>query len=288
MEMVGLGAVLAAVGGALLWDLGTQRRHVQRVRAAWERAGQTVQAGPVGTIAEGDRLIAAPLRRAFGALAIVDGQMRFVGHRTAALDIAVPLEAVRWIGMRARVKTAWNRRIETPELVIHAETPDGWCVFCFLEGALPSLAEQIGALTGLSVEVRGEVREDFGPTPAVWVEPDAASGWCLAGVDQPDPRIAPAAWLQTARLLYLAPDRLLFDRRQAILLERIRRVTAIAAGAGDVENPFGVSLLRVDYESEAGERRVSGYVVPNAGDWAGVLEARAGIRAEWREVAIDK
>jgi hypothetical protein len=87
MEIVGLAAALAALGGALLWDQGTQRRHVQRACARWEGAGNTVQAGPIGTIAEGDLLEGLPLRRAFGALAAVNGQVHFVGHPPASVAL---------------------------------------------------------------------------------------------------------------------------------------------------------------------------------------------------------
>ena len=287
MDVFGLGALLAAVGGALLWDARTQRRHVQRIRARWERAGETVQAGPVGTIAEGDLLARATLRRAFGVLAVVDGQVRFAGHRTPALDIAVPLESLRWVGMRARVKVAWNRRIETPELVLHAEIADGWCVFRFMEGALAAFATQVGALAGLPVPVMGEVREDFGPAPAVPLVLDAVGGWRPAWPEQGGSPELPESWEEAAPLLYLAPDRLLFDRTRAILLERIRRVTALAPGLG-ADNPFGVTLLRIEHEGESGGQKVTGFLVANAGDWAGVLEARTGVVAEWRGARGDK
>ncbi|MGQ9850808.1 MAG: hypothetical protein ACUVSU_12260 [Aggregatilineaceae bacterium] len=287
MEIFGLGALLAAVGGALLWDARTQRRHVQRMCASWQRAGEIVQAGPVGTIAAGDLLAHATLRRAFGALAVVEGQVRFAGHRTPALDIAVPLESLRWVGTRARVKVAWNRRIETPELVLHTEAADGWHVFHFVEGALAAFAAQLGALAGLPVPMMGEVREDFGPVPAVPLVLDAVDGWRPAWPEQASLPELPESWEETVPLLYLAPDRLLFDRTRAILLERIRQVTALAPGLG-ADNPFGVTLLRVEHEDESGGHRVAGFLVANAGDWAGVLEARTGAVVEWRGARGDK
>lgn len=281
MEIVGLAAALAALGGALLWDQGTQRRHVQRARARWEGAGNTVQAGPIGTIAEGDLLEGLPLRRAFGALAAVNGQVHFVGHRSTALDVTIPLQALRWVGTRTRVKTAWNRRIYTPELVLHAETGAGWGVYRFLEGPLEAFATQLAALAGLPFQAMGEVREDFGPAPAVRLQSDAASVWRAEPPAQPDPHALPPDWQQTAGLLYLAPDRLLFARAHAIPLARIQRVAAIAAGVVEAGNPFPVPLLRVEYDDERGERRLAGFLVSDAGDWAGVLETRAAVVAEW-------
>lgn len=281
MEIVGLAAALAALGGALLWDQGTQRRHVQRARARWERAGSTIQVEPIGTIAEGDLLTGAPLRRAFGALAVIDGQVHFAGHRSTALDVTIPLQALRWVGTRARIKTAWNRRIHTPQLVLHVETDTGWGVYRFLEGPLEAFATQLAALAGLPFQSMGEVREDFGPAPAVRLQPDTARIWRAEPPDQPDPHALPPDWQQMAGLLYLAPDRLLFARAYAIPLARIQRVAAIAAGVAGVGNPLPVPLLRVEYDDESGERCLTGFLVPNADDWAGVLETRAAVVAEW-------
>lgn len=281
MEIVGLAAALAAIGGALLWDQGTQRRHVRRALARWEQAGEAVQVGPVGTIAEGDLLEGLPLRRAFGALAVVGGQVRFAGHRTTALDMTLPLGTLRWVGMRTRVKTAWNRRIHTPQLVLHVETGAGWGVYRFLEGPLEAFATQLAALAGLPFQSMGEVREDFGPAPAVRLQPEAARIWRAEPPDQPDPHALPPDWQQAAGSLYLAPDRLLFARAYAIPLARIQRVAAIAAGVAGAGNPFPVPLLRVEYDDESGERCLTGFLVPNAGDWAGVLETRAAVVAEW-------
>lgn len=288
MEIALLVLLLAAIGAALAWDLLAQRRHVVRTAAAWARAGQTVQVGPLGTISRGDLLARTPGHRAFGTLAVVGGRLVFAGHRTNALDSAVPLEAVRWIGLRTRVKTAWNRRIETPELVIHSEEADGWHVTAFIEGPVEAFAAQLGALTGLPVQAVGEAYEDFGPAPAVYVVPEGDKGWRLAVAGQPDPRALPPDWMETARWLYLAPDRLLFDRMHAIPLARIRRAVVTERGARPGENPFNDNLLRVEYEDVSGARCAAGFVVRNAGDWAGVLEARAGVPVLLRGAPGDK
>lgn len=288
MEIALLVLLLAIIGAALAWDLLAQRRHVLRTVAAWTRAGQTVQAGPLGTISRGDLLARPPGYRAFGTLAVVGGRLVFAGHRTNALDSAVPLEVVRWIGLRTRVKTAWNRRIETPELVVHSEEADGWHVTAFIEGPLEAFAAQLGALTGLPVQVVGEAYEDFGPAPAVYVVPEGEKGWRPGVAGQPDPRALPPDWMETARWLYLAPDRLLFDRTHTILLARIRRVVVTERGVRPKENPFGDNLLRVEYEDASGARCVAGFVVRNAGDWAGVLEARARVPVLVRGAPGDK
>ncbi len=277
MEIALLVLLLIVIGAALAWDLLAQRRHIARMTSAWTHAGQTVQAGPLGTISRGDRLARVLRDRAFGMLAVVGGRLVFAGHRTDALDRAVPLEAVRWIGLRTRVKTAWNRRIETPELVIHSEETDGWHVTAFIEGPLEAFAAQLGALTGLPVHAVGEAFEDFGPAPAVYVVPEGEGRWRPAVASQPDPYALPPGWMEAALWLYLAPDRLLFDRTHAIPLARVRRAVVTERGVRPAENPFDENLLRVEYEGAEGVRCVAGFVVRNAGDWAGVLEARAGV-----------
>ncbi len=288
MEIALLVLLLVIIGAALAWDSLSQRRHVERTAAAWTHAGQTVQAGPLGTISRGDLLARAPEHRAFGTLAVADGRLVFAGHRTNTLDHAAPLEAVRWIGLRTRVKTAWNRRIETPELVIHSEEADGWHVTAFIEGPVEAFAAQLGALTGLSVQAVGEAYEDFGPAPAVYLVPEGEKGWRPGVADQPDPRALPPDWMEKARWLYLAPDRLLFDRTHAIPLGRIRRAVVTERGARPGENPFGDNLLRIEYEDASGARCAAGFVVRNAGDWAGVLEARAGVPVLLRGAPGDK
>ncbi|MCZ7541710.1 MAG: hypothetical protein M5U29_17705 [Anaerolineae bacterium] len=288
MEIALLVLLLVIIGAALAWDSLAQRRYVARTAAAWTDAGQTVQGGPLRTISRGDLLAHQPGYRAFGALAVLDGRLVFSGHRSHALDHATPLEAVRWIGLRTRVKTAWNRRIETPELVIHSEEAGGWRVSAFIEGPVEVFAAQLGALTGLPVLAVGEAYEDFGPAPAVYVVPEGEKGWRSGVAGQPDPRALPPDWMETARWLYLAPDRLLFDRAHAIPLARIRRVVVTERGVRLDENPFDDNLLRVEYEDANGARRTAGFVVRNAGDWAGVLEARASVPVLVRGATGDK
>ncbi len=288
MEIALLVLLLVIIGVALAWDALAQRRYVLRTAAAWTGAGQTVQAGPLGTISRGDLLAREPGYRAFGTLAVVGGRLVFAGHRSHALDHTTPLEVVRWIGLRTRVKTAWNRRIETPELVIHSEEADGWRVSAFIEGPLEAFAAQLGALTGLPVQAVGEAYEDFGPAPAVYVVPEGEKGWRPGVAGQPDPRALPPDWMETARWLYLAPDRLLFDRAHAIPLIHIRRVVVTERGIKPAENPFDDNLLRVEYEEASGARCTAGFVVRNAGDWAGILETRAGVPVLLRGAPGDK
>jgi hypothetical protein len=261
--------VAAAIGTALYWDQFTQRAHVTRLRQAW--ADHTVSVAPIGTICHGDRPPLHGSRRVFGALALVDDRLTFTGHRDPLHDFAAPVATIRWIGLRSRYKTAWNRRVELPELVVHAETPAGWRVYTFTEGPLARFAEQFGQQTGLPVHEMGEKFEDFGPEPAVYLVQDARGDWQRRTPAWFDPAAPPPDWDGLSHTLYLAPDRLLYDWLNPVPLATIRRVDMLAKGG---LNPFSENLLKIETTAEDGEPRVMGFLLPNAGDWAGVIEQR--------------
>jgi hypothetical protein len=254
--------VAAAVGAALYWDQYTQRAHVRRLRESW--ADRAVPFAPIGTICHGDRPPEPGSRRVFGALGLVDDHLTFSGHRDPLHDFAAPVDSVRWFGLRARYQTAWNRRIDVAELIVHVDTPAGWRVYTFTEGPLKAFAEQFGQHTGCTVHEMGEQLEDFGPEPAVYLVQDVAGNWQRLTPHNDD----------LVHTLYLAPDRLLYDWQNPLLLADIRRVDMHAKGR---LNPFPENLLKIESAAENGESRVTGFLVPNAGDWAGVIEQRIDV-----------
>ncbi len=236
-----------------------------------------VQVEPIGTIGHADRLSTRPGERVFGALGVVDDQLVFSGHRSGMLDFAVPLESLRWVGLRTRVKTAWSRRIETPELIVHADHDRRWRVYAFIEGTLAAFASQLGDMAGLPVHEMGEVFEDFGPAPAIRLARDPRHGWVSDRPDQPDPYNLPGRWDEEAGSLYLAPDRLLFNGTGAIPLAHIQEVAVYERGAAPEKNPFAENMLCVSYEDDGGATHTNAFLVRNAGDWAGVIETRADV-----------
>lgn len=275
------------LGGALLWDQTTQRRHTARVRQRWAASGPDTAPLVTGTICHGHYPPSAIPQRIFGALGLVEGQVTFSGHRADTLDFTQPVDAIRWIGLRTIVKLAWSRRIEWPELVIHAETPGGWRVYTFTEGAITTLADHIAAAAGLTVQAMGETFEDFGPSPAIYLAQNYAGEWhrvtpASVTLDDPAPEGDPHA-----HMLYLAPDRLLYNWQHPIPLAAIRRADVYARRGLSKLNPFDEHLLRVEYET-GGTRHIAGFLIRQAGDWAGILEHRldvpvahhAGRRAE--------
>jgi len=184
-------------------------------------------------------------------------------------------------------RVAFRTRQEWVDRHVDAVAVGDSFTFCFTDEQ-DCWVQQLGALTGLPVQAVGEAYEDFGPAPAVYVVPEGEKGWRPGVAGQPDPRALPPDWMETARWLYLAPDRLLFDRAHAIPLIHIRRVVVTERGIKPAENPFDDNLLRVEYEEASGARCTAGFVVRNAGDWAGILETRAGVPVLLRGAPGDK
>ncbi len=266
MEIFVIILLAAGVGAALYWDQYTQRAHIMRLRDAW--ADRAVAVPPVGTISYGDFPPRHSTRRVYGALALVDDCLTFTGHRESLHDCAVPVASLRWIGLRARYKNTWNRRIATPELIVHADTPAGWRVYTFTDGALKRFADQVAQTIGLTMHDMDETFEDFGPEPAVHLNQDALGNWQRLTPETFDPAAPPPDWDGLRHTLYLAPDRLLYDWQHAIPLDTIRRIDMHAAGK---LNPFSENLLKIEHTAD-GEPRVTGFLLPNVGDWAGIIE----------------
>ncbi len=272
MEFILIALAAVGVGAVLFWDQAQQRGHVAQLRESW--AGRTVTIPPIGTICHGDLPPMRGALRVFGALALVDGALTFTGHRDPRYDFTAPVASIRWIGLRARYKITWNRRIEQPELIVHADDPRGWQVYTFTEGPLKQFAEQLGAQAGLAVHEMGEQFEDFGPEPAVRLVQNADGSWQRITPETFDPGDPPADWDGWQSTLYLTPDRLLYGGQHPIPLAAIHRVDLYPAGR---LNPFDQSLLKIEYTDENGGPRAVGFLVPSAGDWTGVIEQRVDV-----------
>jgi hypothetical protein len=272
MEIVLILIAITVVGGALVWDYAAQTQHVSRTRGAWMAADRAVTIPPIRTICHGHYPPGPMTERIVGALGVVDDALTFTGQRADTFDFAAPLGAIRWVGLRTVVKRSWNRRVEWPELVIHAELAAGWRVYTFTEGPITALAGRVAEIAGLDLHQIGERFEDFGPLPAIYLVEDAAGQWQRITDLAVDLETLPDTWDGLDYTLYLAPDRLLYDWRTAIPLAGIQRVDVYAQRGASKFNPFDLPLLRIVYTDAAGARQVAGFLVANAGDWAGVLE----------------
>ena len=129
MEIPLIILALLVIGGALVWDQASQYRHVGHIRQHWANAERDVTIMPIRTICHGQHPPGATTERIVGALGVVDHAITFNGQRANTFDFGTPLDAIRWMGQRTIVKRSWNKRVEWPELIIHAETAAGWRVY---------------------------------------------------------------------------------------------------------------------------------------------------------------
>jgi hypothetical protein len=217
MEIPLIILAILVIGGALVWDQATQVRHVGRIRQVWASANRDVAIPPVRSICHGMYPPGPMTERIVGALGVVDGGLTFTGQRADTFDFATPLSAIRWVGLRTLVKRSWNKRIEWPELVIHAETPAGWRVYSFTEGPISAFAQRLAEITSLDLHEIGEGFEDFGPLPAIHLVEETAGEWSRRTDPAVDLDTLSPDWDGLDYTLYLAPDRLLYEWANPIL-----------------------------------------------------------------------
>jgi hypothetical protein len=248
-------ALMSALGlsgiGATWWARRGQRDHVNRVRTEWVRSAQLVHYGPVGAVCYGTRP-----RRVYtrggeaGALGLTGGKLVFDGQRRSTYDTSVPFAQVRWIGLRL---IAVRRYTTTRALIVHAERPGGWQVFSYTLDDPHEFGQVLSRECDLPLRDRGEEREDFGPAPATRLFQDIYGEWT------PDREDA----------LYLAPDRLLFDWGQPIMLGTIARLDVYT------QPDRSADLLRITYTPPGDdEPAVVGFAVRAAKAWADAINSR--------------
>ena len=266
MELAIIILAILVLAGLLAGDTYLQRGHVTRVAADWMHAGRTIQVAPVGVICHGDRPASERSKRVFGALGVVDGALVFLGHRSHAYDFTVLLAALRWIGLRTQVRHSGHRVLESRELVIHVDQPDGWRVYTFTDGQPPQYAPSFAEAAGLPLHNIGTGYEDFGPAPAAYLVRDELGRWQQRSDDAPDPEFLPPDWDAAHNALYLAPDRLLFEWRNPIRLDQVQQVDALTGQS----SPFDKDLLTLVYTVE-GVLHTAGFLVHEADTWAEVI-----------------
>jgi hypothetical protein len=247
---------ISGLAGGWWWTRRALTQHVIRIQTAWVRAGQIVHYGPVGGVCLGNRPRRAYGSGVFGGLGITDGRLVFDGYRSNTENISVPYAHVRHIGLTAVAVRRASRRA----LTVHYESPDGWRVATFLTDSPVELAQALADECDLPVYDSGEAREDFGPAQAVRMFEDVYGEWHDDREDD----------------LYLAPDRLLFGWRDAILLADIRRLDVYAQGGRwrDV-NPLARDLLRIEHGPAEDDVEVVGFGVRGADQWADAIRQRA-------------
>jgi hypothetical protein len=251
-------ALGASGAGGAWWLYRAERRHVVRVQTEWVRAGQIVHYGPVGASCFGQRPSAILGGGVFGALGITDGKLVFTGRRRSRFDASIPLTSIRRIGLTTLPVQAGNIIARKRALAVHYDSPDGWRVGLFVTKEPAEVAQALAEESGLPIHDSGGERDDYGPARATRMTEDVYGDW------SPD----------REGDLYLAPDRLLFNWRDPILLDAIRRLDVIAKRG---VNPLAPDLLRVEHETPEGEPLVTGFVVRRARRWAEAILRRTEV-----------
>jgi hypothetical protein len=253
-----VGTLGASGAGGVWWLYRAQRRHVVRVQTEWVRAGQIVHYGPVGASCFGQRPRAMYSRDVFGALGITDGRLVFTGRRSSRFDASIPLTSIHRIGLTTLTIRAGKLIARRQALAVHYDSPDGWRVGLFVTKAPAEIAQALADESGLPIHDSGGERDDYGPARATRMVEDVYGDWTSDREGD----------------LYLAPDRLLFNWRDSILLDDIRRLDVIARRS---LNPLAPDLLRVEHEATDGEPRVTGFVVRRARRWAEAILRRTDV-----------
>ncbi len=233
------------------WPPYAARIHLITTRTTWAREGRRVHWGPVAARCLGHKPQRHYGRGVAGALGLADGRVVFSGRRTRRLDVHLPVERVRWVGL-VGVRAPWRQQTA---LMVQAEGADGWRVFVFTLSDPLTLGETLAGKCALPLHDSRPTRPDYGPNQATQLRQDVYGAWHV----------------QAHGALYLAPDRLLFREREAIPLARIQRLDILRGEAST--RP----LLRVEYTHEDGTTSAVGFAVPHLQAWAEAI--RAHLRA---------
>jgi hypothetical protein len=226
---------------------------VNRVRTVWVRAGLIVRYGPVGAMCHGLHPRRAYGRGLFGAAGLAAEALVFDGQHSSACNARIPLEQIQRLSL---VTVALPAGRQTRAFAVHHDSPDGWRVAVFSGESVPDLAEALSAESAVPLHDAGEGQDDFGPARATRMIQDIYGEWT------PD----------REGMLYLAPDRLLFEWREAIPLATMARLDVYHSGGRRAE-----ALLRVEYAAPDGAHQVGGFLVDHAGRWAEAIARRADV-----------
>ena len=255
--LLALAGALGLGGLGRLWMRDRARRaHIIDTRTAWVRAGQRVQFGPFGVVSFG--LLPQRTYRdgLFGALGITDGRLVFDGHRDHRADLRLPLDHIQRVGLSTVPVRAGRRTSHQRALTVHHADADGWRVTTLLSDDPGAIAAALDRLCDCPIHDSGPDRDDFGPAEATRMWQDVYGDWTAERDGD----------------LYLAPDRLIFDWRDAIPLATIRRIDVLTQGTWRDRLPAAEGLLRIEHAAPDAESfDVTGFVARRAEAWAAAL-----------------
>jgi hypothetical protein len=249
-----LGGAVGIGGAVVAREQRARRNFVTGVRTEWTRSGQIVRYGPVGAFYYGSRPQRKYFNRAYGALGITRNSLVFEGHRKWTGNILIRIKAIRWIGVRIIMPHTSGA---AQALIIHSNDFNRWSVHIFTPDQFTDIAEELSRYAELPLHQLGTEREDYGSARAQRMIQDIYGEW--SGESNGE--------------LYLAPDRLLFDWEDAVLLSQIREIGAFVKGG---LNPFATDLLRIEYESPDSGLHTVGFLMRDADQWAEVIQSHTG------------
>jgi hypothetical protein len=268
--MVIVFGVLAAAGAYLLWEFSTRAQHARVIATRWRREGRAVHYAPAWAQFYGVRPRGTyhQSQAQHGTLGVVEDHLVFVPRHGP--DRIIPLGAIHWVGTRHITIRHGKHSSRKNALVVHYDLGGAWRVGVWVSDrrTLDFLPVALGKLTGHAPLRLGARREDHGPARTQRLEQDIYGQW------------HPTDGADVHGELYLAPDRLLYNMRDPIHLAQIRQIDLYGKGGLSQFNPFNEELLRIEYETADGERRVLGFLVIWGQRWADELDRRTGVPVE--------
>jgi hypothetical protein len=210
----------------------------------------------------------------------VDKHLVFIGRRRYDEEWVpeewIPFDQIRWLGTRYVSGQEGHSGIKRDALIVHYEQRGFWHVGAWFSVQQNDLIKALSVETGLPVIKYFGEREDYGPAPAARQIEDVYGRWHpfregghLPSVDADQGE------------LYLAPDRLLFNRRHPIHLAQVRRVDVFEPGGVLAElDPFHEDLLRIEYETPDQQHAVIGFLVRGGDRWASAIRTRTSVPYE--------
>jgi hypothetical protein len=281
------------IGGSLLliWYLvaegDRQQSHIDIVRADWARQKRMIHFSPVPATYYVGFGLQWP-RSYFGALGLVDKNLVFIGLRRYEEEWVpeerIPFDQIRWIGTHYITGQKGRSAVNQDALIVHYERGGFWHMAAWVADQQQHLARTLSAETGLPVLRYFGEREDYGPAHAARLIEDVYGRWhpFCDGTYPSDPDGKSAERLDAdPGELYLAPDRLLFNRRDPIHLAQVRRVDLFEPGGVLAElNPFHEDLLRIEYESLEQQHKVIGLLVRGGQGWASAIHTLTSVPYE--------
>ena len=286
MECVALAAAYVAALALLMLHLYrddiASKRWEKATRVQWHVVFREVHYEPIVVRFVHDvmpqRAPATLLQMAHGLLGLADHQIVFQENRSEDFYLRLSLDAIRWFGKRAT--TRYGERLQfTYDLFIYYVVDDFWRIATLVPDKpedLDPLIEALDRLLPLKPQFVDRGRESFGPYPALRVE-QSIYGYWQPVVDQGSEISA-----ELIGSLFFAPDRLLYNFRDGILLAQIQRVEGIQEGSFQQQTTSDHELLRIEYDA-AGQTQTANFLVGSAKLWAVMFRSRTNIPVEMYE-----